>query len=160
MYGYSKLDLSLIAISLLSGLSIFAKIPLTILIFWLRGKVDDAFYLASENGYYLFVRLLLVDKRVDPSANDNCAIQWASCRGHVEIIRLLLADSRVDPTAAGNLALRLACFNYQHEAVKLLLQDPRVDASKVITTDSEFLEILAQWKYHPCSSFFARLSST
>ncbi len=42
------------------------------------------------------------DPRVDPSADDNGAICWASERGHVEVVKLLLNDPRVDPSAYNN----------------------------------------------------------
>ena len=48
------------------------------------------------------VELLLVDPRVDPSANDYEAIRSASQKGHTEIVELLLADPRVDPSAITN----------------------------------------------------------
>jgi hypothetical protein len=44
------------------------------------------------------VKLLLSDKRVDPSAADNYAIRYASKKGHYDVVELLLADERVDPS--------------------------------------------------------------
>jgi hypothetical protein len=44
----------------------------------------------------LIVELLLKDERVDPSAWNNAAIQWANERGHSAIVELLLKDKRVD----------------------------------------------------------------
>ena len=41
------------------------------------------------------VKLLLSDKRVDPSAENNYAIRYTS--KHYEIVKLLLSDKRVDP---------------------------------------------------------------
>jgi ankyrin repeat protein len=41
------------------------------------------------------VKLLLSDKRVDASANNNYAIRWASANGYLEIVKLLLSDKRV-----------------------------------------------------------------
>jgi len=35
------------------------------------------------------VKILLSDKRVDPTAGDNRAILWASENGHVEVVKLL-----------------------------------------------------------------------
>ena len=48
------------------------------------------------------VKLLLTDKRVNPSANNNFAIRWASRNGHTKVVKLLLADERVDPSANDN----------------------------------------------------------
>jgi Ankyrin repeats (3 copies) len=45
--------------------------------------------LASYNGYSEVVKILLMDERVDPSADDNEAIKWASANGHLEVVKLL-----------------------------------------------------------------------
>ena len=45
---------------------------------------------ASRDGNIDVVKLLLADKRVNPSANDNEAIQWAKYYGHTEVVKLLL----------------------------------------------------------------------
>jgi ankyrin repeat protein len=45
--------------------------------------------LASQNGHTEVVKLLLADKRVDPSSKNNFAIQFASRFGHTEIVKLL-----------------------------------------------------------------------
>jgi ankyrin repeat protein len=57
--------------------------------------------LASEIGYLEVVKLLLSDKRVDPSANNNLAIQWASRKDHLEVVKLLLSDKRVRDSLDG-----------------------------------------------------------
>src|SRR3990172_1422870 len=54
---------------------------------------------ACKFGSVEVVGLLLADQRVDPSANDNAAIQWASKNGHAEVVRFLLTDPGVDPSA-------------------------------------------------------------
>ena len=46
--------------------------------------------------------LLLADPRVDPSADDNYTIRWASNNGHDKVVSLLLADTRVDPSTRDN----------------------------------------------------------
>ena len=63
---------------------------------------------------------------VDPSTDDNLAIQLASCYGHYEVIKLLLSDLRVDPRADDNFAIKWASMNGHAEVVKLLSSDPRV----------------------------------
>jgi hypothetical protein len=45
------------------------------------------------------VQRLLQDPRVEPSADDNYAIQCASENGHIEVVKRLLQDRRVDPSA-------------------------------------------------------------
>jgi ankyrin repeat protein len=84
---------------------------------------------ASQFDNKEIMELLLQDKRVDPSAHNNFAIQMASYAGHTEIVKLLLQDKRVDPSADNNYAIRLASYAGRTEVVKLLLQDRRVDPS-------------------------------
>jgi hypothetical protein len=56
-------------------------------------------------GHLFIVERLLADPRVDPSADNNCAIRWASSKGHLAIVERLLADPRVDPVAGNNAAI-------------------------------------------------------
>ena len=81
---------------------------------------------ASAKGHVEVVKILLSDKRVDPTADDNYAFQWASEYGQVEVVKILLSDKRVDPTAGNNLAIRVASANGHVEVVKILLSDKRV----------------------------------
>jgi hypothetical protein len=46
------------------------------------------------------VKLLMKDERVDPSAQSNAAIRYASENGHSLVVELLLKDKRVDPSCA------------------------------------------------------------
>jgi ankyrin repeat protein len=82
---------------------------------------------ASRNGHAAIVELLLLDPRVDPTADDNAAIQLASECGHDSVVKLLLADPRVDPAADDNSAIRYSSIYGEDSVVKLLLADPRVD---------------------------------
>jgi ankyrin repeat protein len=75
------------------------------------------------------VRLLLSENRVDPSYDDDDAIQSASDNGHIEVVRLLLSDNRVDPSTYNNFAIQSASSNGHVEVVRLLLSDNRVDLS-------------------------------
>jgi ankyrin repeat protein len=50
---------------------------------------------ASQNGHTEIVKLLLADKRVDPSADDNWAIKRASRNGHIKVVKLLLQHPKV-----------------------------------------------------------------
>ena len=63
----------------------------------------------------------MADPRVDPAANENEAIRWASRYGHTETVRLLLADPRVDPTVNDNNPIRWASENGHTDVVRLLL---------------------------------------
>ena len=51
---------------------------------------------AKRDGHDDVVKLLLADKRVDPSAYDNLAIRKSSAYGQYEVVKLLLEDPRVD----------------------------------------------------------------
>jgi len=84
-----------------------------------------AIRVASMNGNFDVVNLLLLsDLRIDPGA-DNHAIRLASLNGHIEVVKLLLSDSRVDPSAENNYAIRIASAKGHIDVVKLLLSDSR-----------------------------------
>ena len=89
--------------------------------------MNKEFINAAKTGCINRVKLLLTNPEVDPAANNNEAIQWASGYGHVDTVRLLLADSRIDPADDNNLAIRWASAYGQLEVVRLLLTDKRVD---------------------------------
>ena len=90
---------------------------------------ESKFDVAVNENHLEIVKLLLSDKRVDPSAGNNYGIRYASIKGHTEVVKLLLADKRVDPSADKNFAIRFASLYGCTEVVKLLLQDKRVDPS-------------------------------
>ena len=71
------------------------------------------------------VQELLKDKRVDPSANNNYAIRWASEKGHLEVVQELLKDNRVDPSE-----LTMMQFNWQ----------VRMDIWKLLKNSSKIIE--------------------
>jgi ankyrin repeat protein len=101
------------------------------------------------------VQILLKDKRVDPSDEDNSSIKLACTFGHYDVAKALLSDPRVcsifqiidynkpkepnytfhyshikvDPSSEGDFALRRSAENGYHKIIKILLKDPRVDAS-------------------------------
>jgi hypothetical protein len=86
----------------------------------------------SKNGGATLLRWVLAwvspnGERVDPAADNNAAIIWASTRGKVDVVRLLLADARVDPTAKDNQAIIWASEKGKVDVVRLLLADTRVD---------------------------------
>ena len=53
------------------------------------------------------LKCLLLDPRVDPSANDNHGLKFACINGHWEIVKCLLLDPRVDPSDRDNYGLKL-----------------------------------------------------
>ena len=91
----------------------------------------DSIIQASMAGREKVVRLLLQDKRVDPTVNNNDALRVASRNGHLEVVKLLLQDKRVDPSANNNGAIGFASEYGHLEVVKLLLQDKKVYPSAV-----------------------------
>lgn len=74
------------------------------------------------------LRVLLEDKRFDPSISDNVGVKLAARYGYDEVLRLLLADVRVDPLAEDNKAVLSAYDHGYPDTVKLLLTDTRVRA--------------------------------
>jgi ankyrin repeat protein len=72
------------------------------------------------------VQLLLNDKRIDPSLDDQAALVTACENGNLEIVHLLLKDPRVDPSDSKSKCLHYACLSDQLEVVKVLLKDKRV----------------------------------
>ena len=108
-------------------------------------KLYDPFIQAVRNGNLEKIKLLLSDPRIDPSAFNNHAIQWASFHGFTEIVKLLLSDPRVDPSIDDNYPIVWAVRNGHPEIVKLLLSDPRINLS--ITdirdaADSDYTEVV------------------
>ena len=85
------------------------------------------FLSACVSGDYERVKSLIT--QINPSAEDNAAIGYASHDGHTEIVSLLLADPRVNPATNNNWPIRCASHNGHTEVVRLLLEDPRVDPS-------------------------------
>jgi len=75
------------------------------------------------------VQLFLTLTDIDPSAEENYAICWASQNGHTDVVKVLLANERVDPTANNNCAICWASQNGHTEVVKVLLADPHVNPS-------------------------------
>jgi hypothetical protein len=65
------------------------------------------------------VKLLLLDKRVNPAAQENNAVYWAAKYGHCDVVELLLSDQRVDGTRA------IQNPYVDNRAVHVLLEDER-----------------------------------
>jgi ankyrin repeat protein len=94
--------------------------------------VDDSYLLffAAQTGYVEMTRFLLSQPSIDPSANNNTAIEEACNNGgNLEIVHLLLADKRVNPADDACIAFDRACQGGNLDIVKLLLGDPRVEPS-------------------------------
>jgi ankyrin repeat protein len=93
-------------------------------------EANHAFmHYVTNNNWKEVLRLLRSTNPVDPSADDNYAIQVASESGQSEVVGLLLRDRRVDPSAYHDDAIKRACEHGHAEVVRLLLQDGRADPS-------------------------------
>jgi hypothetical protein len=104
-------------------------------------------------GFVDAIDRILQDARVDPSANDNCAVALAASKGHhavvarllrdervdanaalvgfarggyIGAVNRLLADARIDPATDNDEAVRAAASNGHHAVVERLLRDERV----------------------------------
>lgn len=87
---------------------------------------NKRFISACANNKVDIARALLLDKRVNPSANNNEAIQDACRFGREEIVKLLLQDGRADPSINHNIAVMMAAAKNERELVHMLLLDDRV----------------------------------
>jgi len=93
-------------------------------------SADDNYplFFAAQTGYVEITRFLLSHPNVDPSANNNSAIEEACNNGgNIEIAQLLMADKRVNPADEKCIAFDRACQGGNLDIVKLLLDDPRID---------------------------------
>ena len=102
-----------------------------------RGPVGDtALSFACYSGYASVAKLLLADKRVDPTIANHygkTALMIAAQSGHARVVTLLLADRRVEPDASseyGNTALMLAAHNGHGAVLELLLADHRTSRAR------------------------------
>lgn len=76
--------------------------------------------LASEYGHIDIVKLLLADKRVDPSYFYNLALLSACEKGYIKIVKLLLSDTRVEANCNMNDPIFYAFKNNKDEIVNFL----------------------------------------
>jgi len=94
------------------------------------------------------LKLLFMDKRIDPSRDCNYSIRWASNFGYTKLVKHLLKDSRVDPGFLSNEAIVAAADNGHLEVVKVLLKDSRVspedyrNQALVKSADNGHLEVV------------------
>jgi hypothetical protein len=85
---------------------------------------------------------------VDPSADDQSALDGACKNGHVRVVELLLRDKRVNPAVNHNAALGLAMTSNRAGVVRVLLQDARVR-----TNESSLYVCMYVWMYGWMSEF-------
>lgn len=87
----------------------------------IKKKLQALFNKAVTNKDQKFVELLLSDKRVDPSDDDNWAIIYACQKEYEDIAKVLLSDERVDPYAKDGFALIRSIADRKFKILKLIL---------------------------------------
>jgi hypothetical protein len=94
-------------------------------------KQKEFYQSILDNNIDIF-KLLIKDRDVDPSKDDNWAIFNAIEYGYIDIVKLLLNDKRVNPNNSfkehGNTIRQAAEYNHI-KIVELLLMDKRADPS-------------------------------
>ena len=61
-------------------------------------NIQEKFYKAIKNNDINNVELLLKNEKINPSKDNNYAVQLASENGHIDIVNLLWQDQRVKDT--------------------------------------------------------------
>lgn len=84
---------------------------------------------AVQRGRLCALELLLLDKRVDPSKDNNRALRNAVDMGQKTMVEMLLNHPKVNPADAENHALISAAERGYVDILKLLLADSRIDPS-------------------------------
>ena len=89
-------------------------------------KIELRLAVAARRGRLDAVRDLH-DGGVDPAADNNRAVQWATAGGHLHVVRYLCelpADRGVDPADRNNQAIRLAVSGGHLDVVRYLCELP------------------------------------
>lgn len=84
---------------------------------------------ACRYGCTEIAKILLKDKSIDPSKNNNVVIKMASRHKDKELLEMLIKDKRVDPSTSDNTPLRNASTLNNLEIVKMLLKSRKVNPS-------------------------------
>ena len=109
-------DIYKLVISLTSDKITFSSILLTCKDFNFMGykylyqifDINDITIWACKNNNPLLLEKLLKISKIDPSANNQCAIRWAAEYGHLQVVETLFQDPRVDPSINDQYAIRSA----------------------------------------------------
>lgn len=80
---------------------------------------------ACKNGYIKLIKTILLDKRVDPSYNDNYLLYIAAIHNHLKLVEILLQDKRVDPSTSKNYTIKNSIFA-DEKITQLLWKDKRI----------------------------------
>lgn len=71
------------------------RIKVNLSIYYWMFNINKLFRYSCRYGHLEIVKLLFNDSRVDPSDDDNYAIECAVANNNIQIVKLLLTDSRV-----------------------------------------------------------------
>ena len=93
-------------------------------------ELENALTIASKNNYPEVVKLLLNDPRIDPSADNQCAVKQASNGEYIEVLKLLLKDHRVDPHIYKNAVIHAVIRSNDLKAIKILLNNNQINVSQ------------------------------
>lgn len=97
-------------------------------------SLAEALSISIARGKNEVLKIVLQDKRIDPSKDCNKPIKVAAQFGNLQAVKMLLNDNRVDPsekdiqTDEYNYALNQAIENGHSDIVQLLLKDKRVSS--------------------------------
>jgi hypothetical protein len=89
-------------------------------------KEQVLFAAVNRNQPHL-VSLILQDKIIDLSINDNELFRTACCRGFLSIVKIFSNDGRIDISYNNNFAVCVVAENGHLDVLKFLLQDKRID---------------------------------
>lgn len=87
---------------------------------------DYAIRLAACKGHTTIVELLLKEKTVNPSANNNESLLLACKYGHIEVVKLLLNNKKVKSSDFKHTAILEALYNRKFEIIDLLWKDNNI----------------------------------
>eukprot|EP01117_Protostelium_nocturnum_P010000 TRINITY_DN3566_c0_g1_i1.p1 TRINITY_DN3566_c0_g1~~TRINITY_DN3566_c0_g1_i1.p1 ORF type:complete len:414 (+),score=88.97 TRINITY_DN3566_c0_g1_i1:165-1406(+) len=104
-----------------------------------KNWINEAVGLAATHGKDSTLKLMMKNKKVDLSENDNLAIIGAARNGHLSTVSFLLQQKRVDPSDQDNQPLRVAIASGNLPMFSLLMKDKRVSLS------SDSLEVAAKY---------------
>ena len=85
---------------------------------------------ACETGQIENVKVMLLNKNINPAANDQLALRLACKNDHTVVVNVLLDIDHMTPmTPVNNDCIASASANGHTDTIQLLLNDYRVDPS-------------------------------
>jgi ankyrin repeat protein len=89
--------------------------------------LSNALIIACFFGHVDIARVLLKDRRINPSVHQNTAVMASIKRNHLEVLKLLLQDDRVNPMDHEQQVILTAVYCGSPEVIRMLLEHPLVD---------------------------------